>query len=239
MGVVKQCFEQLQPTYIASSVEMITSADFGEGQILGDFDTVLFDSRVALISDCETVDQVKVRENMRKMSQIGLDLYMLNEEGERRQDELESEVGRRALDIDIVCPEILRVEVDPSPVIRARHTLLAMIDYVVRKKRLPKERILMVGDSILTDVVAAHRAGVYSLLVPPQEQHNGQLSDGLRRIAENMIRKYLLNADVPAKTNDFPDEVRAANPLHEGVRVLRKNSMQRYLKKHYREVGED
>ncbi len=237
MVIVKQCFEQLQPTYIASSIEMITPADFREGQILGDFDTVLFDSRVALVPDCETVNQVKICENMQRMSQIGLDLYMLNEEGGYRQDELDDVVERRNLDVDIICPDILRVEVDPDPIIHTHHTLLAMIDYIVRKKHLPKERILMVGDSILSDVVAAHRAGVYSLLVPPQER-NGQSRSGLRRIAENMIRRYLLSADVPAKTNDFPDEIYAAYPLHRNARVSHMTSIKRYLKKTQRELNE-
>ncbi len=233
---MKQCLENWQPTYIASSVELITPAVFREGLALEDFDTVLFDSRTALVPGCSEIDHDKVCDNMRRMSLIGLDLYLLNEEGDRRQDELEGVVRDEALDIDVICPDILEVE---SALVRPEvQSLPAMIDFVIKKKRLPTERVLMVGDSILTDVVAANRAGIYSLLLP---EHHGprRLADGVRRVAEAMIRKYLLGDNVPACTDDFPDTVTAASPLHSVTQNPHAKSIRRYLRRMQKESEGD
>lgn len=223
------CSEQWKPRYIARSAEAITDELFEPNAVLENYDTVLFNSNASHVESNEAMC-----ENMVHMSEIGLELYILNCDGGERQDELEEAVQHNDLNVDVICPEIMDIEKD------ALHRMISgdwtheMIEFVMKKKSLPKERVLVVGDSILTDIAAANRSRVNSLLVPRAEKARG-IKTRTKALAEAAIRKYLLSPFVPARTEDFPDNVSAVYPLHQYEDVFTKDSIRRYLNRLQRE----
>lgn len=226
-----ECIEQWKPRYIASSAEAITDELFIQNAVFENYDTVFFNSNSSHVEDSEAVC-----ENMIHMSRIGLDLYILNCDGVRRQDELEEAVSRNDLNVDILCPEIIEAEADSPQSMVTGDWTHEMIEFVIKKKRLPKERVLVVGDSILTDITAANHSKVNSLLIPNSERSRG-VANRARAVAEAAIRKYFLSPFVPAKFEDFPEGVSAVYPLHRNGHEPKVTSIRRYLNMIQREAG--
>ena len=68
------------------------------------------------------------------------------------------------------------------------------IDRALRKFGIDKSHVVMVGDQLMTDIRAAHRAGIRSILVKPLVQHdsiNTQINRAReRRVLRKITEKY-------------------------------------------------
>ena len=65
------------------------------------------------------------------------------------------------------------------------------INQALTRLNLPKEAVIMVGDQIMTDIKAAHSAGVRSVLVKPVIATDSWKTQ-FNRLLERRIMKYLL-----------------------------------------------
>ena len=73
------------------------------------------------------------------------------------------------------------------------------------KLGLPKEQILMVGDQVMTDVLASNRFGVRNVLVKPILASDAW-NTKLNRFIELNIMKALIQSDPNIKWGDSLDE---------------------------------
>ena len=63
------------------------------------------------------------------------------------------------------------------------------INSALKKYDLKKEQMIMIGDQIMTDVIASNFAGVRSILVKPLVDH-----DGIFTIVNRFFEKFILNS---------------------------------------------
>ena len=68
------------------------------------------------------------------------------------------------------------------------------IDRALKEFHFEKNEVVMVGDQLMTDIRAAHRAGIRSILVKPLVEHDSfktQINRAReRRVLKKMTKKY-------------------------------------------------
>jgi HAD superfamily phosphatase (TIGR01668 family) len=72
---------------------------------------------------------------------------------------------------------------------RAAKPSLKVIREVLRSMALPPERVAMVGDRLLTDIVAGNRAGMFSILIQPVASRQQKNWLSLLKIRTSWVRQ--------------------------------------------------
>ena len=61
----------------------------------------------------------------------------------------------------------------------------------MNKLKLPNKNIAVIGDQLLTDVLGANRAGMYSILVKPINEKDILITKIKRPLEKKIMNKYL------------------------------------------------
>lgn len=64
------------------------------------------------------------------------------------------------------------------------------IDRAMKRYQIAKDEVVMVGDQLMTDIRAAHRAGIRSILVQPLVEHDS-INTKLNRARERRVLKKI------------------------------------------------
>jgi hypothetical protein len=111
-----------------------------------------------------------------------------------------SNAGNRRIQAYAATLEIPYIAWAKKPSIRA-------ILQACRSAGVETAKAIMIGDQILTDVVSAHRAGCFAVLVHPR-YHQEALHIRLKRFVERLVFwRYKLSSDRPRRyRSDHPDK---------------------------------
>lgn len=104
-----------------------------------------------------------------KMHQAGLDVFILSNAKKRRAKSYADSLGI----------ESEGMAYKPSPKVLTK---------VCSNKNMKEDSVCMIGDQLLTDIWAANRAGVRSILVKPRSEHE-DLHIRFKRLIEKLILK--------------------------------------------------
>lgn len=168
-------FLKYKPTWMLEAIYQITPEQLethGVKAILADLDNTLI-----------AWDNPNGTEELRlwldTMAVAGIPVIVVSNNSHNRVEK-----ALEALDLDFI-PRALK----PFP--RGIHQAAKRLD-------LPKEQVLMVGDQIMTDIKAAHSAGVRSVLVKPVIATDSWKTQ-FNRFIERRIMKHLLSKDPEMK----------------------------------------
>lgn len=137
-------FEKFKPTWMVKSVYNVSPQQLKQHGIRA----VFSDLDNTLIAWNNPNGTPELHQWMKELDQAGIPLIVISNNSKKR-------IGKAVADLDL--PFMARsMKPFSYGITRAR-----------KKLGLKKHEVVMVGDQLMTDVIAANRAGVYSLLVKP------------------------------------------------------------------------
>jgi HAD superfamily phosphatase (TIGR01668 family) len=182
------------PTFITSNIEALNPDVINDMEV----EAVAFDVDGTLSSYHAGEIEPSVERTLRDMGDSGVKLIIISNAYGSRVDQLNDMYGQ-LVDGQVISPASL-VKGNENPR-KYRKPSPDMLDEASSRLGVDGKDVLMVGDQVLKDIVAANRAGTKSLLVPRRGDADYWAVKAFQRPVEAVIRRSMGLPD------DFPTEV--------------------------------
>lgn len=164
--------KSFQPTWQIRSITKITPSQWKKEGI----QTILTDLDNTLVSWKEPLPTQELKDWIHYLQSEGIQIIIISNNNKERVQLVAQELG-----VDYISRALKPL---PTGILKAIH-----------RYHLNKEEVVMVGDQLMTDIQAAHLAGVRSILVQPLVNTDSKATK-FNRLMENKVKQKLQAANL-------------------------------------------